>query len=27
LYVSNPQYKVSKDAGKLFTNRGIELEA
>jgi len=27
LYVSNPQYKVSKDAGKLFTNRGIEMES
>ena len=27
LYRSNTQYGVSKDAGKLFTNRGIEMEA
>jgi hypothetical protein len=27
LYVSNAQYKLSKEAGKLFTERGIELES
>jgi len=27
LYSSNPLYKLSKDAGKLFTLRGLELEA
>ena len=27
LYRSNTQYGLSKDAGKLFTNRGIEMEA
>ena len=27
LYNSNSQYKISKEVGKLFTNRGIELES
>jgi hypothetical protein len=27
LFRSNTQYKISKEAGKLFTNRGIEMES